>query len=867
MQQQFLYQHLSIAFDYGVQKPEIPESITQNLNPTFELREYQTDAFARFIHCYNNDFPGKEKPLHLLFNMATGSGKTLIMAGLILYLYEKGYRNFLFFVNSTNIIEKTKDNFLNKIAAKYLFSEEIYINGQRVTVAEVNNFDDVNENDINICFATIQQLHIDMNSVKENSLAYEDFKEHQIVLLADEAHHMNVKTTEKQMQLDIKKQKPSWENTVEEILYSNDNNILLEFTATHDYEKKAIVEKYLNKVINRYDLMDFRNDQFSKEIMLVHSDSDQDKRTIQALIINQFKHEVAAEYGINLKPVILFKTIGKIGESQDNKEKFHRLLNDMTENQIDSIRNVRIEIIQKAFRFFDEKNVNSYQLLSRLRKEFDEEFCLSVNELNEEKDNQILINNLENKDNPIRVIFAVRKLDEGWDVLNLFDIVRYSETLDKSGTSKKTTISEAQLIGRGARYFPFDYPEKPDQPNRFRRKYDEDPDNELRVLELLHYHSINESQYVTNLRKALVYVGMKNEDERVPRAIKLKDEFKQTDFYKKGVIWLNKRVKKNYQHIHSFGDLGVRRRDYQHRIATGEGGTITALRNQDVPVVSDENPQNLHVREIERNIIKSAISRNPFFTFSSLRRYFPQLTSIAEFIASEDYLGGQTINLQGNLNGIEITRSDKLEACSGLLAQIELEIKDNITEYEGTKAFHEKFVNEKFKNKLLEFSSENIKKKEDPQTTHFVSEREWFVFDNFFGTDEERSFLRLIDRWISEHSEEYEFIYLIRNEGHFTLYNFSDGKGFEPDFVLYLHKNNGEAVTYQLFIEPKGQHIREGDRWKEEFLKEICEEYSSKVITEDSKFRVIGVPSFYNVANENEFRDDLNNALQNQQNS
>ncbi|MDA0062985.1 DEAD/DEAH box helicase family protein [Brachyspira hyodysenteriae] len=31
-----------------------------------------------------------------MFNMATGSGKTLIMASLILYLYEKGYRNFLF---------------------------------------------------------------------------------------------------------------------------------------------------------------------------------------------------------------------------------------------------------------------------------------------------------------------------------------------------------------------------------------------------------------------------------------------------------------------------------------------------------------------------------------------------------------------------------------------------------------------------------------------------------------------------------------------------------------------------------------------------------------------------------------------------
>ncbi|MDA0001733.1 hypothetical protein OFR37_12065 [Brachyspira hyodysenteriae] len=38
-----------------------------------------------------------------------------------------------------------------------------------------------------------------------------------------------------------------------------------------------------------------------------------------------------------------------------------------------------------------------------------------------------LLNTLENKDNPIRVIFSVNKLNEGWDVLNLFDIVRLYE--------------------------------------------------------------------------------------------------------------------------------------------------------------------------------------------------------------------------------------------------------------------------------------------------------------------------------------------------------------------------------------------------------------------------------------------------------
>ena len=104
MPEQFLYQQLDAASGLGLLNIDIPDSITQNLNPVYELRDYQTDAFARFIHCYNNSFPGKENSSHLLFNMATGSGKTLIMAGLILYLYEQDYRNFLFFVNSTNFL-------------------------------------------------------------------------------------------------------------------------------------------------------------------------------------------------------------------------------------------------------------------------------------------------------------------------------------------------------------------------------------------------------------------------------------------------------------------------------------------------------------------------------------------------------------------------------------------------------------------------------------------------------------------------------------------------------------------------------------------------------------------------------------------
>ena len=846
MLNQFLHEQLTIAFEYGVPKPEMPNSITQSLNPVFELRDYQREAFASFIHYFNNDLPGKEKPVHLLFNMATGSGKTLIMAGLILYLYEQGYRNFLFFVNSTNIIEKTKDNFLNQRARKYLFSENIHLEGQRISVTQVDNFDGVNENDINICFTTIQQLHTDMTAEKENALTYENFAEQEIVLLADEAHHMNAKTKSQRVLFE------SWENTVERIFKSNQANLLLEFTATHDYETPAMAEKYRNKVINRYDLADFRKDKFSKEIELVHSDVDMQSRILQALILNQYKQEVSAKYQIQLKPVILFKE-KTISRSQENKAKFHKLINQLTEHQINSIQKSNLPTVQRAFRFFDENGISAEQLTQRLKSEFREDYCLSVNSKEQRETYQIPINTLEDKDNPIRAIFAVQQLNEGWDVLNLFDIVRCYETRD----SGNMTTSEAQLIGRGARYFPFVLP---DQTDRFRRKFDGDIDHELRVLEELHYHSIHDRRYISEISNALRDEGMIDK-ERVPREIKLKEEFKETDFYKFGVVWINKRVPKSYRYIQSFEDLGVKKKDFSHQIITGQGGVITPLTNEDTPVVYDENPGNLAVKNIEKNILKSAIVRNPFFTFATLKRYFPQLTSIREFITSKDYLGGLTINLQGAVNELGVSRAEKFAACCGLLNQLESEIGEQITEYEGTTQFQEEYVHAIFTDKRMEFSPDNLNAEEDPQFRHFVSLRDWFAFDTLYGTSEEKAFVRLLDRWIQDTEKNYETIYLLRNEGHFSLYNFSDGQGFQPDFVLFLREKNGRALSYQLFIEPKGKHIADGDRWKEEFLQEICAEYQSKVLTENSKYRIIGVPSFYREEHENQFREDLDNAL------
>ena len=167
--------------------PEVPKYVIDNLNPYFKLREYQDKAIRLLIY-YLEYYPNRRKPIQLLFNMATGSGKTLLMAADILYLYNKGYRNFLFFVNSTNIIEKTRDNFLNPISPKYLFNQRIKFEDREVSIREVSNFDEANEEDINIIFTTIQGLHSQLNLFRENSITFEDFKDKKIVLILSLIH-------------------------------------------------------------------------------------------------------------------------------------------------------------------------------------------------------------------------------------------------------------------------------------------------------------------------------------------------------------------------------------------------------------------------------------------------------------------------------------------------------------------------------------------------------------------------------------------------------------------------------------------------------------------------------------------------------
>jgi type III restriction enzyme len=825
--------------------------LVENLNNRFELREYQIEAFARFIHYFEKS-PNKEYPIHLLFNMATGSGKTLIMSGLILYLYNQGYRNFLFFVNSTNIIEKTKDNFLNNLSGKYLFNDKLFFDNKQIQIRSVANFDGVSESDINICFTTIQKLHIDLHNEKENSLTLEDFKDKKIVLIADEAHHGQVQT--KQKALSEKLEKPNWENTVENIFKQNTSNLLLEFTATMDFLNKNIVEKYKNKIIYKYELKEFRNDGYSKDVELLHTDTDKKERIIQAIILSQYRQEVAGKYGISLKPVILFKAQRTIADSEENKKLFHEIIDNLKAGDIENIKKrSNVEVLQRAFGFFKNNKITNAILVKKLKDGFAENKTLSVNEEQEKEKYQLLLNSLEDKNNKIRAIFAVQKLNEGWDVLNLFDIVRLYEARDsKNNQLGKTTISEAQLIGRGARYYPFKIAEIDD---RFKRKYDKNLDNELRILEELHYHSHNESRYISEIKTALIEEGMLDEDE-MEVELKLKEGFKKSSFYKSGLVYANEKKKRSFEKVKQLADLGVSQRNIVFSILSGTGIETQVFENKDKGREIKKSKKDISLKNIEPHIIKNALAKNDFYSFNSLKHYFPELESVNNFIGKNNYLNGLSITFEGDKKELDnLSNENKFLGVLDLLTKIEMEIKGNLTEYEGSEEFIPSLFNKKFGDKKIK-----VKKNSERLNgqIEFLKDKDWYVFNANYGTSEEKAFVELIDRQIEEFRKNYKKIYLVRNERQLKIFNFKDGQAFEPDYLLFLVDKTGKEITYQLFLEPKGKHLAEYDKWKNEFLEEIKERFKDKILefSKSRKYKMIGLP-FYNQETENEFKEKL----------
>ncbi|AEO99791.1 MULTISPECIES: DEAD/DEAH box helicase family protein [Heyndrickxia] len=862
----YLYEQIQQAKNYGAYK-ELPKYIPDNLNPSFELRPYQKDAFCDFITYFENEALCR-KPTQTLFHMATGSGKTLIMAGLMLYLFKQGYRNFLFFVNLSNIVQKTKENFLNRTSSKYLFADEINIDGEKVKIREVNNFQASDPNEINICFTTIQGLHSDIWFVKENSVSIDDFRDNKIVLISDEAHHLNV-DTRRGNKKEIENYR-SWESTVKSIFEMNNQNVLLEFTATCDLANENIKREYENKIIFDYPLKKFREDGYSKEIRTMRSDIPIMERALQAIVLSQYRLKIFEDFRISCKPVVLFKA-KTIAESKAFMKEFIDTIKNLNGSVLERLASItEIDTMKKVYSYFEKNGITFEQLAQEIKEAFGEDKCLSVNEDSEAEKNQIIVNSLEDADNPYRAIFEVRKLDEGWDVLNLFDIVRLYETRDaKNGVPGKTTIAEAQLIGRGARYYPFKVEE---WQNKYQRKFDKDLDHPLRVCEELYYHCQNESRYIAELYRALKEIGLYMENT-VTRTYKLKDEFKADPLYQQGYVFYNERLIKNRSEVTGLSPT-IRNHSYDVTIATGRAAEDTIMLGEEGTKESSVTTYTKHtsfaeMARINYSLVHRALRKYDVFKFNRLKSYFPQLKSISQFIFDDNYLGNVKIDITSRYE--DPSPAILYEACVNVLKKIATSISSIEETYEGSKTFIAKYIREVFKDKRVNYTNPTdggLGVSQNDSTVPMawkldLSKENWFVFEDNYGTSEEKAFIAYFKQYVDKLKAKYDKVYLIRNERQLAIYSFDGGERFEPDYLLFLHspKVNGYEQL-QIFIEPKGTHLVKNDGWKEDFLLQL-ESNAIPVVkfADDNNYRIWGFHFFNRDLRRKEFDEDMNRLL------
>lgn len=846
---------------------ESPPFHLQCLTPERPPRDYQLQAIGRLHYYLDNKsgFQDASDPIHLLFNMATGSGKTLVMASNILHLYDRGYRIFVFFVNTTAVVDKTRRNFLAEGTDKYEFADDVHHRGRHVPIREIEHIERADPDAINIVFTTIQGLHTQLAQPSEESLTRESFERQKVVFLADEAHHINALTkadyrTTKKEERDLQ----TWEGTVLSLLNQHSENVLLEYTATIDWSDPALRDKYEDKALIRYELKEFREDGYSKDVYLLKSPVSKEGRMLRALLLSHYRELVAQEHGIPLKPLVLMKS-RNITDSKDDREFFRDLLARLDGDAISRIlEEEKAEgrgtgRMREALAFFEERGLTSDRLAEALRDSFGPAATEIINSKNQAQ--ELLRDEIHNLEDPrvtIRVIFVVNMLNEGWDARNLFDIVRLDESNERP---RDVTTSEVQLIGRGARYYPFALEEadSDDPESRFKRKFDDDLTHDLRALEELHYHTKTNNLFIEGLTEALVESGLKEPEEK-EFTFRVRDSVVEGDIWNQGVVFMNSRNPVPLERRQSLADYDVPKTIGVH--FSGKGSREAAVFEGEAGP-EGTTTTTLDLSEFSPSLLLHAMNDPGLrtFRFGELQDYFPSVPSRHDFITDDAFLGGLEVKVHAptGLDPRRLSAFDQLAIVRTVLQRISNTLESNRHDWEGLDSWECSRVREVMQEEVTRKISvsedrngkgHSIRAAPNAAIRAPIDEFSWYLYDDNRGTQEEKRLIKLLDEYREKLEEAFDEYLLLRNEGDVKIFAFDNGRATEPDFIFLGRIADDTSDRYlQVFMEPKGKHLVESDAWKEEFLETVDASAVVLELAKRAEYRIVGAP-FYNYERE-----------------
>ncbi|MCQ2910443.1 restriction endonuclease, partial [Helicobacter pylori] len=638
-----------------------------------------------------------------------------------------------------------------------------------------------------------------------------------------EAHHLNTETKKKLNDSEAS-EKRNWESVVKLALEQNKDNLLLEFSATIPNEK-SVKEKYENLKVVTYTLKEFSEDKFCKNIYsLSYENKELETRFLGACVSSLYKELLAQHHNIeNFKPCILFKS-ERIEDSKENQERFNAFLDNLSPLDLENFFHYsRNAFFKDAKNFFDKQNYTP-NLTTFLQTKFKKSTQINTNNEKELEKGMLLLNSLEDRDNPKRVIFSVDKLNEGWDVLNLFDIVRL-----KNKASQKDTTKDAQLIGRGARYYPFSYNDfKPSRIEFYQRKFDFS--NPLSALERLDYHAVYDSEFIAQLKKDLKEIGLGFIDEKKEKqTIPLTPTKRFKCYYASNTKDKNKnlfnkdytdhvKVKLQSLHVPLFGFIVHEKKvDFKEY---NQGDKTFYL-----PHALDKIPLNyflkaLNLKNLDFKTLKKAFKKHTF-------------NNKVEFI--EQYISPLKTNFHKS------QKFDDNKILLKLAVYIIENLKDTLLKEQ------DKYSVSELELKEFETHNKSLSASEFEQN---IPPYEWLLFKDMrkLDRDLERDFLNFINDNKEVLDKKFKEWCVLRND-HFTELKVFCGikdspyyaEGFEPDFILFARTHSDEFLGFTCYMEAKGEHLEPSNAWKKEFLETL---ENADLKSRNKKLDLKGLPFF-----------------------
>ncbi len=835
---------------------ELIKDLQEGINSKYSFREYQKKALNVF-HFFNKiskDYTFKYKlydekydniPFYG-FEMATGSGKTILLGSNILYLnkYNK-IKNFLIITPNRTIYEKTIKNFdLNDIHC--IFSNNLPFKFNLVTG---DNYQDKSSNyeedaDFNIFVFNISKFFEKNSSIMNIDKPWEagywkhpktnevvSFREYlqliDLAILTDESHHyqnFKVGNTNK---------------SSGDIIVDLQPKLVIEYTATALSDEK---ERRNQKIVFKYSIEDYINEGFGKKVRALGIDSkfqqglteyddngnklddkveiiEQDEtKLVRALIVHLLKKKALKD---TIKPVLLIR-----GRRIEHLENIYNYLKEVSYNE-DLIKTTYQHMIKdKEFEInkLISEELTIEEIILGIEELIDKTFTIHSGN-RDQVEVASKFNDIENNDQEVVIQYDIAT--EGWNIDNVYTILILSNTPG----SIKTYIK--QLTGRGLRL----YKEK--------REFDNNENLMLQQKELLHmicekgsnfkkfidevrqdlglsvgnFSGDNEEKEILNDMTLSIEDISKNKDVKVPKIIINNElEINNIDDFLNRISYENLRIENFYDEVsnssysdgfeillneqieqeeRSFqeGDETKEKSDSNYKMATfylTEPERSKIIKN----IISGQNvlPSTIEINERLREIILK-IEEHSFY-YKEKDGYNARNDAVKKFINTLSRYIIRRVDTYYQSKCV----INKYESIFEIFHKYKFKV---IIDEENPRIIDKQTSISRW---LSSFGAQKSKIKDYYITNYNKS---YYLYNNFESSHE------LKVATILDNIEEIDFWINAKNQYYM---DYGLGKRFYPDFFIKLRNSNKIYV-----VEVKGGHLQETTRSKDKIqaLKEV----------------------------------------------